>query len=651
AIIIAPAVLGLPVVMQLPVLSVRMPRPAPIDTGITSNLFGPNSDLSLQFNTRIEAKGEQTVNERCNSSQYSSPLFSCRGQLTPDFNFQFQIKSGGTVADRFHVDVDYDSQREFDASNNVSLYYQGNPGDKIQRVEVGNVSFVAPPSRFITSAVPSGNYGVQAIGQFGPMRLRAIAAQQKGNVVQSRTFTIGDRAALQASDRDIDDYQIEARRFFFVVDPALLRGYPNIDLLNGAEMSSLARSLPDTLRPTQVFVYRLQFGTQPQDPNGPRFRVGADSVNAAQPYDVLREGVDYYLDPSHLWLALVRPLNQNNERLVVAYRVRINGRDTTWTTTGGTPDLTYTGRPQYANLIYDPRVLPSDPQFRRQIRSVYRIAGPDLQRQTLQLRVIAGAGGQQKPVAGSFDTYLQMFGLAQPSNPASFDVTNRLWPRPSDPVFNLGAGAGDLVTSGSRIIQDYYLFFPSLRPFATRDSGLVVTGNPSNEAIYTTPDEYLYSPQHPSSVYRLRLDYSTAGTSERGTVMLGSVQVRRGSERITIDGRPLIRDVDYTVDYDLGRVTFARPDTLFPQPRQVTVSYEENPLFVASPTSLFGVISELPSKHGQLDFTAVTQTQGTDFTRPQLGFEPSSSLLAGVTGQYAWPVPMLSSLVSRLPGS
>ena len=33
---------------------------------------------------------------------------------------------------------------------------------------------------------------------------------------------------------------------------------------------------------------------------------------------------------------------------------------------------------------------------------------------------------------------------------------------------------------------------------------------------------------------------------------------------------------DYSVDYDLGRVSFNRPDTLFPRPRQVTVQYEEN---------------------------------------------------------------------------
>ncbi len=669
SITLAPAVLGLPVAMPMTVVAVRMPRPAAADSAKrATNVFGAGSDLALQFNTRIEGKAERTVNERCNASQYANPLFSCSGRLLPDFTFQFNMKSGGTIADRFHVDVDYDSQREFDASNNISLYYQGREGSHLSRVEVGNVSFTPPPSRFITSAIPSGNYGVQALGQFGPMRVRTIAAQQKGNVIQSHSYTIGDRT-LQGSERDIEDYQVEARRVFFTVDPALFRDYPNIDLLDRAQLSRLYNSLPDTLRPTQLYVYRLQFGAQPQDPNGPRFKVRTDS-GAGQPYDVLREGVDYYLDPSHLWIMLVRPLNQNSERLVVAYRVRLNGaaggRDTTWVTTGGTPDLRYTGRPQYANLIWDPRVRPTDPEFRREVRSVYRIAGQDLQRQSVQLRVLTGAGGQEKPLAGRYDTFLQMFGLAQLNNSAQFDIDNRLWPRPGDPVFNLGAGAGDVGPAGlpgggggggglgggavgSRVIQDYYLFFPSLRPFSIRESGLVVPGNPPNDSIYTTPGEYLSSPQHPTTVYRLRVSYQTAGTSEAGTLMLGSVQVRRNSERITIEGRPLVRDVDYHVDYDLGRVSFTRPDTLFLRPRQVSVSFEENPLFANTPTSLFGLVSELPSAHGQLNFAAITQRQGTSFTRPQLGFEPVSSLLAGVSGQYAWEAPLLSRLAGRLP--
>src|SRR5205823_10529461 len=109
--------------------------------------------------------------------------------------------------------------------------------------------------------------------------------------------------------------------------------------------------------------------------------------------------------------------------------------------------------------------------------------------------------------------------------PAEFDYENRLWPRTGDAVFNLGAGAADVrhgqSLDAARVLQDYFLVFPSLHPFAARDSGLVVTGNPTNEPIYQIPGEYLYSSQHPASVYRMHLHYQTTGTDEAGALSLG----------------------------------------------------------------------------------------------------------------------------------
>ncbi|MEO6527657.1 MAG: cell surface protein SprA [Gemmatimonadaceae bacterium] len=642
---------------------VTLPRPK-VDTTKAAGLFGPHADLGLDVHARIEAKGEKSRNERCEGSQQLSLLANCRNAFQPDFNFQLSLRSSGTVADRVHVNVDYDTQREFDASNAVNVYYEGKPTDRLQRLEVGNVAFTLPSTRFLSSGVPSGNYGLQAVGRVGPFRVQAIAAQQKGNIVKDRTFLVGERTR-QDAEREIEDYQIEPRRFFFTVDPALFTGsYPNIDLLDRNQLARLSTALPDTLRPRRVFLYRVQFGTQPQNPNGPRFRMLDDPGRGRQTYDVLREGVDYYIDPSQLWFALVRPLNQQSERLAVAYTVRVNGKDTIWTTTGGTPDLqNESSRDQVAQLVSDPNVLPGSATFRREIRSIYRVAGDELVRSTTRLRVVSGTGDQEKPATGAFDTFLQMFGLAQPVNPAEFDIENRLWPRPTDPNYSAAAGgSGGLATtaalgiassaaaaSGGKIIRDYFVIFPSLRPFARRDSGLVVPGNPSNEAVYTSPSEYLYSPQHPASVYRLKVRYETEGSGDAGALMLGSVQVRRGSERVVVDGRPLVRDVDYRVDYELGRLSFARPDTLFNRQRAVTVRFEENPLFAVTPTTLFGVTSTLPLKHGELNFMAVQQSQKTNFTRPQLGFEPVSSLLAGVNGQIGWEIGPLTRFVNRLP--
>jgi cell surface protein SprA len=655
-----------------------MPRPplsAGADTDSThraGSVVIPGTELPVQVNLRIESKTERDLKLRCNSTESAqiSAVSGCNaGFLPPALDFKGTFKAAGTIGDRMHVNVDYDMQREFDASQTVSAYYEGAPGSAWQRVDVGNIAFAPPPSRFMTSSLPSGNYGIQLTNQFGALKVKSIFAKQTGNVVQNRKFTIGGGGAQQLGNRDVSDYQIERLRFFFTIDPGLLgggRAYPNIDILNRAQLQSLRSTLPDTLRPTRVLVYRLQFGTQPQNPKGPQFKLrdslGATPRQGQQTYDLLREGVDYYMDPSLLWFALVRPLNETNERIVVAYNVRLNGsrRDTVWTTTGGTPDLQVTSGPQIANLVMDPDVGPSSPAFRNEIRSVYRVAGEDLVRSSTKVRVVTGDGLLEHPIAGSAATFLQMFGLSQATSPAEFDYENRLWPRQSDPVFNLGAGAIDVRAAGApgatpnldiaHIIHDYFLVFPSLQPFAARDSGgLVLAGNHTNAPIYTIPGEYLYSPQHPASVYRIHLEYRTTGTDESGAITLGATQMRRGSERVVVDGRPLVRDLDYRIDYDLGRVEFTRPDTVLSLERHVEIGYEENPVFAASPTTLAGVVSELPVPHGVLNFAAIDQSQSTPFTRPQLGFQGNSTLTAGVTGKFDWDAPALTSLVNRLP--
>ena len=259
-----------------------VPVPAPTNPANGPLIaVGDYADLALRLNARLETKAEQLRTDPCLTIQLASQYQGCRSPFAPNLDFQFNVQSGGVVADRVHVNVDYDSKREFDASNNVSVYYEGKANEMLQRLEVGNVSFAPPPSRFITAGIPSGNYGLQAIGQVGPMRFRAIAAQQKGNIVRDARFTVGDRTE-RAVDRDIEDYQVEPRRFFFTVDPAQFANYPNIDILNGAQMNALSIALGPAVRPTRVLVYRLQIGSQPANPNGPKFRVdGLTTANSA----------------------------------------------------------------------------------------------------------------------------------------------------------------------------------------------------------------------------------------------------------------------------------------------------------------------------------------------------------------------------------
>ena len=618
--------------------------------GGAGDLLGQYADLGLQLQARLSSKLERNKNERCTSFDILNPVANCSGSFQPQFDFQFNVRTGGTVAERVHVNVDYDSEREFDASNNINVYYEGKSDEIIHRLEVGNVSFAPPSSRFITGGIPAGNYGLQATGQVGPMNFRTILAQQKGNVVKDRVFTVGDRT-VQTVARDIEDFQVERRRFFWVVDPTaeFASTYPNIDVLDNASMAALAAQMPANRRPRRVLIYRYRppsaSGSIAGDINGPdAVALGARNQNVIGPYQVLQQGVDYYIDPTNLWIALVSPINRG-ERLAVSYTVTgPGGNEVTVPTVGGTFPTTgsQTGADTLV-LLWDHEVLPADQPFLREMRNVYRLGGEDIQRQTVELKlVVGGSGEQERSQAAGAPTFLQVFGLAQRNNTSAFDVENRLWPRQGDPNQAANAGGGS-----TKLIRDYFVIFPSLQPFA--NAGLADPPDPVNDSLYRTPDDDLYSQRRPPTQYRMRASYQADGGGDIGVIPLGSVQVRQGSERLSMNGVTLVRDVDYQVDYELGQVTFLRPDTLFRTPKQISVRYEENPLFASAPTSIFGIASEFPFQNGQLNFVAISQSQKTTFNRPPLGFEPASSLVAGLSGSFGWESGSLTRMLDGLP--
>ncbi len=641
----ASAAAGPPPGSLVPLIPPRRREGADVSKQLGGDLLGDFGGLGIALNSRLESKLQRSKNERCTAAQITVIGTNCFGAFQPpSFDFQFNVRTGGVVAERVNVNVDYDSQREFDASNNISVYYQGKSDEILQRLEVGNVTFQPAPSRFLTAGIPSGNYGVQATGQIGPMRFTSIVAQQKGNVSKDNVFTVGDKTQQQV-ERPIEDIQVDTRRFFFTVDPRRFAGFPNIDLLNRQQMQQLAAALPDSVRPTRIYVYRQLIGAANQNPRGPQFSVRGARNTTRQVYELLRENVDYYVDPSQLWIALVRPLTPNGERLAVAYEVSVNGQPGRNTNTGGTPDVEFTTAPQFANLLWEPELQPNNPEyFYREIKSAYKLGGEDVQRQTVTVKLVTGTSGdQEKPFDPSRgETYLQLFGLAQATNSAIFDVENRVWPRPNDPNFVAASGGQQ------KLFRDFFIFFPSVQPFAR--AGLAQPlANPANDTLYQFPNEYLYSAQRPQAIYRMIARYQSEGGGDAGSVRLNAIMLRPNSERVSIDGRPLQRDVDYKIDYDLGLVTFSRPDTLFPRPRQVNVRYEENPNFGAAPTSIFGLATQFPLEHGQLSFTAISQQQRSAFNRPQLGFEPIGSLVAGVTANMAWDASALSSALRKLP--
>ena len=64
---------------------------------------------------------------------------------------QFNVRTGGVIGSRVHLDVDYDTQREFDASNNIQGWYNRVAAPSVMR-RSASPRLVAPHTKGTVNA-------------------------------------------------------------------------------------------------------------------------------------------------------------------------------------------------------------------------------------------------------------------------------------------------------------------------------------------------------------------------------------------------------------------------------------------------------------------------------------------------------------------
>lgn len=565
------------------------------------------ADLHIDGTAFLEIRSDRVKNLRCTPAQLLDQNSGCRGGFkTPRLDNEFNAKVGGVIGSRLHVNVDYDSRREFNANNDIQVYYEGLQDEILRRVEIGTVSFRAPPSRFLTTAIPANNFGINATFDLGAFTLQGMMATQEGSVVGQRVYTVGATTS-EPQDRLVRDVDFESGRFFWATDPAPLPNFPFVDILNLDQVA-----IPASIQPAegQVRVYRYRTGVgSGLNPNlggitAIGFRPdGPERVDGT--WQLLLQGSDYYLDPSGLWFALATKLDQN-DYLAVSY-VTLTG-----TRVGTFPAAENPAVTDSVLLVAIPLQGPTQQTFRHEMRQVYRVSGTDLDKPSLQVTVTLNQS--ERPTNDQAQTYLSFFGLAIPPDPNIFDLDNRLFPRTRDPGADL-------------VLRESYIAYPTLRPFV--DPRL--QPNERADSVYTSPAYLITTPQGPPSRFQMRLRYNAAGGTDAGSLNLNALQIRRGSEQLIAGGRVLERGVDYEINYDLGQVTFTNPAALFPSGTgTISARFEERGIFAVAPTSILGgTLGYSFGDVGSLTLLGVYQKEQSVFTRPALGFEPTSNLVLG----------------------
>ncbi|MBI3539430.1 MAG: cell surface protein SprA, partial [Candidatus Eisenbacteria bacterium] len=315
----------------------------------------------------------------------------------------------------------------------------------------------------------------------------------------------------------------------------------------------------------------------------------------------------------------------------------------------------------------DPNLSPFAPTRELELRNFYNLGGQKIDPKTFTLKI---RHGQDQPYSYSETVndksglpqsvpYIEVLGLD------SFDETG------GTPIYRKSDGVidGTLPTSTSRLFVDYEngtLFFFDPRPFAPRikddpaypakpfDKLLsnILFRRDSLTGVGDSPDERnsaIYDVRNPirSQVSRYYMDLDFAAARLGRDISLGRNNIIENSEAVTVNGRRLERNRDYTIDYDLGKVTL----TAQPGPTdQINVDYGYAPLFQQAGRTLVGSAFRLDGVDKNVGGAFLYESKGAQDLRPRLGEEPSRVLIGDLNGTWNAKPSFLTRWVDALPG-
>jgi hypothetical protein len=177
--------------------------------------------------------------------------------------------------------------------------------------------------------------------------------------------------------------------------------------------------------------------------------------------------------------------------------------------------------------------------------------------------------------------------------------------------------------------------FPGRRPF---DTTALSTRDPF---IYRVDPSNLEPAQ--GRVYRMVVEYSSATES----YYLGQLDITENTEKVVVGGDEWKRDVDYTVNYKTGVLSFIRA---LPPNADIQVTYEYRPLFSLADKSLVGGRAEWNLfQQGKLGTSVFYRDEGIREDKPALGSEPFRRTIAETDASYALTSDAVTAFLDRLP--
>ena len=671
-------------------MGVSMTVPGGRESAFTTIFGKPQVDLRLNGQADINAGFEYSKNDQQGARTGDAT------QLDPSFKQDLRLGITGTIGDKLTINVDWDTNNQFDYQNQVKLKYTGYDDEIIQSIEAGNV-FMEPGSQLISGG--QSLFGIKGQFQFGNLNLTTIASQQEG---QSNSLSIEGGAETTEFSLKPTDYDEDSHFFLGYYfrnnwnrahrDPTSLTLFNGFNRITDIEVWKLQTSSgtsdeSDVRRAAAVVdlgesseILRQADGyTNPDQLMGPAvdqyepsdleaLRSGEQSVssyvesmaNLDEPlqtqdwesgnYKKLERGRDYQLD-SRLGFVSLKQRLRPNEALAVAFRYQANGETIEvgdFASAQGGAGGGVTGNRLVLKLLRPTNPVAPGPgapdnagtSWFLELKNIYRLAGRGFTPESFDLDIEYSPSGQGTSTTLSQisnDPLLQALGL---------DRVNQSGAPTADNEFDF---TGQTIDP-----EEGLIYFPYLQPFGERildvadANGNESAGQPfAFENLYVKKKSNAEKEDTGKNVFQLAGTYS--GQAKGFYDLKAFTGLVNGSVEVTSGGQTLKEGQDYVVDYQSGTVNITNR-TYLADGREINISYEQQSVASLQQKTLLGARADWSLRDRfSLGATVMRLSEDSPVDKYRIGQEPIKNTIWGLDGSMNLEPRWLTGAVDALP--
>ncbi|GHC42188.1 T9SS outer membrane translocon Sov/SprA [Ulvibacter litoralis] len=228
-----------------------------------------------------------------------------------------------------------------------------------------------------------------------------------------------------------------------------------------------------------------------------------------------------------------------------------------------------------------------------------------------------------------------------------------------------GDGFFDFMEGITVDTQNGRIIFTSVEPFGeylfnkldnTPNDNVEMYSNPATynanqsryvfDKLYSSTKTQAEQEQSDKNKFQLKGTYKSTGADG---IAIGAFNIPQGSVTVTAGGRELVEGVDYTVNYQLGRVQILDP-SLLNSSTPIQIQTENNTLFGQQTKRFTGLnVEHQFSDKFLIGGTYLNLNERPLTQKSTYNSEPINNTIFGINANYSTEVPFLTRLANKLP--